>query len=158
MKYIKIGASFQVAENFAEQTQIFGIRIDSDFYKLTKDGILLVRKGYTWDGASGAVDTKSILKASCIHDILCELINAGKLAKSYQRTADKHLVEIIGKYWKWIKANGKWSWKDGQWIEKIKAHLLSPFTTLRRKYIYRAVRIYQANKLTAPQIKVLEVP
>ena len=45
-----------------------------------KDGILTIAVGYEWDGASGAVDA-GFMEGSCVHDALCDLMDAGLLPK-----------------------------------------------------------------------------
>lgn len=69
-------------------------RVSNDFLIMDEDGTLLIEAGYAWDGASGGVDTKSIMRASLIHDALCQLINEGLLPKSTQVTADWVLKQV----------------------------------------------------------------
>jgi len=54
-----------------------------------RGGVLYLRKGYSWDGASGpTIDTKDSMVASLIHDSLYQLIKLGKLGKQYRKVAD----------------------------------------------------------------------
>jgi hypothetical protein len=110
-----------------------------------------VCEGYTWDGATGAIDTHSIIKASCVHDIFCELINARLLPVRFQKIADILLVEKMRCYWEYLR-------EYGTFWQRLKEYLLRPLVELRMRWIYRAVRIYQDNKRNAPQRKILEVP
>jgi hypothetical protein len=51
--------------------------IDSEFIQLSTTGLLLIRRGYAWDGASGpTVDRprNQIIVPSLIHDVFCQLI------------------------------------------------------------------------------------
>ncbi len=57
-------------------------------------GLLTISKGYAWDGASGAWDTKTFMRGSLVHDALCQLINEGLLPKHCQEEADNLLKEI----------------------------------------------------------------
>lgn len=139
MKYIKIGSAYQLTENLIVQTSVYGYLIEDGFFTLKLDGILSIKRGYTWDGASGAIDTKSILRASLVHDIFCDLINKGRLPKAIQKLVDRELVKIIEEYWAWIRKNGTRQ-------QKVREYLLRPFIWFRKKYVYRAVRIYQENK------------
>ena len=69
--------------------------IETDFISLSKDGILLIKKGYAWDGPSGpAFDTKSFMRASLIHDVLYQLIRLEKLSKEDRLIADLELKRI----------------------------------------------------------------
>ena len=55
---------------------------------------LLLKKGYAWDGATGGLDTKDIMRASLVHDALCQLIWMGVLPTSRQNDADRELCRI----------------------------------------------------------------
>lgn len=50
---------------------------------LHTDGLLVIKRGYCWDHASGAFDTKSIVEGALVHDALCELIHNELLHFSY---------------------------------------------------------------------------
>ena len=127
MKYVK--SKFTVWEALEIQTVITGFHIKTRWYELFFDGRLCVSAGYPWDGATGAFDTKDIILASCIHDILCELLNAGKLPQYVQALADEQF--------RLIEKNKKMWWP-------------------RRMWTYMAVRFYQINKKTKPKRKVYE--
>ena len=46
-----------------------------------RDCILIIKKGYSWDGCTFAIDTKETYIASCIHDLLYQFrIVSRKLA------------------------------------------------------------------------------
>lgn len=130
MKYIKIGSAYQVKEDFVFQSIITGYEIESDFYRLQLDGKLFVKKHYTWDGPSGAINTKSFVKSSCIHDIFCEMINAGFLPASVQCMADEQMMMINRNQKMWPP---------------------------RRMWAYLAVRIYQIRKKLPCTQKIYEV-
>lgn len=68
--------------------------IETGYIKLTTGGLLTIKVGYAWDGATGAKDTKTILPASLIHDALCQLCNAGLLEAIYRERVDMLLREI----------------------------------------------------------------
>jgi hypothetical protein len=68
--------------------------IDTGYIQLTRGGSLTIKAGYAWDGATGAVDTDTILPASLLHDALCQLCNAGHLEKMYRERVDMLLREI----------------------------------------------------------------
>jgi hypothetical protein len=80
MKYTRLGwSAYQVAESFSVMTALKGYRINHPLYDLYEDGWLDVYENYAWDGATGWFDVKRILKASCVHDILCEIIRSGAI-------------------------------------------------------------------------------
>jgi len=64
---------------------------------LYPDGVLMIQRGYAWDGASGpAVDTMDFTRGSLVHDVLLQLIAHGKLPeKPWKRFADAELYRII---------------------------------------------------------------
>ena len=131
MKYIKIGwGAFQVAEDFIVQTNITGYDVHTDLYTLTPDGKLYVSKYYAWDGPTGAFNTKSFVKGSCIHDIFCEMINQGLLPKAVQCMADEEMLII--------NRRQKMFW-------------------LRRAWTYAAVRFHMIKKTKPDVKKVYEV-
>ena len=79
---------YQLGEDAHINLPIYGEEYESDFIKITRSGDLFIRKGYAWDGSTGAKDTKKTLPASLVHDALCQLINEGMIDKKWQLTAD----------------------------------------------------------------------
>lgn len=150
MIYEVIGGAYRLVEDLAIKTNVTGFTYQDSRFHLTDYGFLIIYSGFVWDGATGAIDTDSVIKASCVHDVFCILINEGELPKTVQKTADKELVEIIEDYWEEQKQSDNF-WKSC-WAEFI-----SPFTAVRRWWIYRAVRLYQENKQSAPQPIIREV-
>ena len=53
-----------------------------------EDKILRIEKGFRWDGATGALDTADIMKASCVHDWFCNAVDNGVLPIVYRRKGD----------------------------------------------------------------------
>jgi len=49
------------------------------FVSLEPNGAFWIGQYYAWDGATGIPDTKPALKASLVHDALCQLMREGKL-------------------------------------------------------------------------------
>ncbi|GAK24268.1 hypothetical protein JCM19052_4928 [Vibrio sp. JCM 19052] len=69
---------------------------DSPFLSLSEQGLLTIKKGYSWDGASGpAIDTKNILKASLVHDALYQLMREEVLPQSSREQADSFCVKYV---------------------------------------------------------------
>lgn len=90
-----------------------GVEFSGEYTSL-HNGVLIIRAGYGWDGASGpAIDTEDFMRGSCVHDVLYEIIRkTGR--KDLRKAADKVLIKICK--------------EDGMPL-------------LRRKWVYRAVRI-----------------
>jgi len=87
---------YRVTKGFSVQTDIIPPeKIQTNFSTLTVKGRLYIHKGFCWDGASGAFDTKNIMKASCLHDCLCNWMAAGLLSfDEYWEPADELLRKI----------------------------------------------------------------
>ena len=105
--YYREGYKGQVAETLpAIQTPIRPENdIDTEFIKLTKDGLLTILKGYAYDFASGpTLDWPEYVKAiTLFHDAFCQLHAEGHLNDEHRKQADQ-----------WFKdgmmLNGRWLW------------------------------------------------
>ncbi len=68
---------------------------------LYKNGKLVIKKGYWWDGPSGgALDSKANLRASLAHDALYDLMRDnpktfGKRRATHRRIADEYLRVLL---------------------------------------------------------------
>lgn len=117
MKYSKYKYKFKVEENFSIELP-FKIPDFVHPYASLKDGILSVKRGYAWDGASGPIiNTRDTLVASLVHDVLYQAmrLNLIKSSKENRTIADKNFFEIL-------KMNG--------------------VNSIRRKVWYLAVRLF----------------
>lgn len=109
VKYREIGKyKYLLEEEYLHPTRIVpSNHLDTDYVALSLDGVLVVKKEYAWDGASGpAIDTKSFIRSSLVHDALYQLISLGLLNKKYRKAADKLLYKIcredgMGKFRAW---------------------------------------------------------
>jgi hypothetical protein len=71
-----------------------GIEVTSD-YLVIRDCILLIRKGYAWNGCSGPTfDTKTNMRAGLVHDAGYQLIVEGLIERSFKDEMDGQLKEI----------------------------------------------------------------
>ena len=65
------------------------------FLSITHNGLLNIRKGYAWDGASGpSVDTDNIMRGSLVHDALYQLIRDGIIDPTKKPAVDALLRKI----------------------------------------------------------------
>lgn len=88
MKY-RDSYKYQLYEDETFITGIYGKEIHTDFIDLFANGILICRKGYAWDGASGPTwDTPSSMRASLIHDAGYQLMREGLLPLDYKVVFD----------------------------------------------------------------------
>lgn len=73
------------------------------------DGVLMIHSKYMWDGASGpAIDTKSFMRASLVHDALYQLLRKKALPPEMRKAADKVMYDIC-------REDGM-SWMRAQWV------------------------------------------
>lgn len=56
---------------------------------MAANGIMLVRKGFRWDGPSGpAIDTADFMRGSCVHDLLYLAMRWGAISTGWRDEAD----------------------------------------------------------------------
>ena len=127
MYYIEIGNCYQLINDFTVQTSIMGYVANHPLYRLTADGKLLMRTYFTWDGPTGAFNTKNFIIPSAVHDALCNLINLGYLPMSLQPMVDE---------------------------EMIKFQRRAKMCFLRRAWTYTVVRWYQMTKKKRTKIDI----
>jgi hypothetical protein len=72
----RCGYLYQLAEPYTVQISIKPPKlVRTPWIRLTPSGRLTVKAGYSWDGPSGpAMDTKSAMRGSLVHDCLYQLI------------------------------------------------------------------------------------
>ena len=72
----KTGYKYQLTADYEVQTPVLcESMLVHDFFALYPSGVLSIRKGYAWDGASGpTLDTKSSMRPSLVHDCFCQLM------------------------------------------------------------------------------------
>ena len=118
----KPGLKYQLQNFFWVQTSLSGNHsriedpdnIHSPWVRLTFDGVLEIKAGYAWDGASGPTfDTKSTMRASLVHDALYQLMRAGKLSQEDRKAADELLYALMIQ-------DGAWSWRAKLWLATLR--------------------------------------
>lgn len=90
MKHKK-GFKYQLVEDYSTIISIKPhINITTPFISLSIDGLLIIKKGYAWDGCSGpAWDDKTNQTAGLIHDSLYQLERMGLIDRGSWRLSDK---------------------------------------------------------------------
>ena len=87
--FYKDGYKAQVVEEFTTMTCIKPEwDIVTQFYSIETTGLMTIRAGYAFDFATGAFDTKTIIKASAIHDVGCQAIVDGLLDRKHKKQVD----------------------------------------------------------------------
>lgn len=90
------GYKYQTERDYSIQTAFRPAAfILADFLRMDTDGVLYIRKGYAWDGASGpTLDTKDSMRASLVHDALYQLMREGHLPAIGRALADQEFHRI----------------------------------------------------------------
>ena len=90
IKYKKVQGGYKITETICTNT---GIKLDVGIINkssaMNKKGKITLAPGFFWDGATGAVDTPSIMEASAFHDFICNEYNRKKLTKMQRKQGDK---------------------------------------------------------------------
>jgi hypothetical protein len=91
---------YRMLANYTINVAQYGIRpiitVDLPPLKLTKTGMLTLKKNWQWNGASGpAIDTTNFMRGCAVHDALYYFIRAKLLPMSARKKADKALRRII---------------------------------------------------------------
>jgi len=74
--FYRDGMKYQVAHDYMRKTPICPQDdIITKWWVLTRGGVLLLKDGFAWDGASGPTfDTKNSMSPSAEHDALCKML------------------------------------------------------------------------------------
>lgn len=59
---------------------------------MTRGGKLIILAGYSWDGATNAIDTDTIMLAALVHDALYELLRGGLAERCGREFADVRAI------------------------------------------------------------------
>ena len=100
-KYIRLGPNtYQLTASYMFDASSFGVVGHSfNHYDsaLAKNGIVLLKQGFTWDGPSGpAIDTPDLMRASALHDFGYRSIRRLLLPVSMRRPFDMILRAVHG--------------------------------------------------------------
>ena len=90
------GYRYQVYEDVLVQTALRGYTVVHDFFSLSPEGLLIIRRGYAWDGASGrfTLQTKTNRRGSLVHDVLYQAMRLGLLPQECFHAANAELRRI----------------------------------------------------------------
>ena len=97
IKY-KNSYKYQLVEDYTVSVGVVPDKfvVDTPFILLNMKGVLTIKAGYAWDGATNpAWDTKTNMRASLVHDALYQLMREEKISLSFRRHADSLLRDIM---------------------------------------------------------------
>ena len=85
------GYKYQLRENAIAES---GVRpcelVQHEYFAIDTDGLILVRRGYAWDGASSlAIDDPGTIYASLFHDVGYQAIRLGLIADVWRLELDR---------------------------------------------------------------------
>ena len=88
---------YQITKEYWVQINIHPMApMNHVFYGLEPNGLLCIKVGYRWDGASGpTIDTKNTMRASCIHDIFYQMMRERQIRLEHKDAADLELKRIM---------------------------------------------------------------
>jgi len=90
---------YQIDEDKSFSTLVLGydVEVPGGWVKLSKDGTISFRKGYSYDGPSGPTkDTPNSMAPSLVHDGLYQLIKEGLLpTKRNRKLSDKTFLKML---------------------------------------------------------------
>jgi len=92
---------YEVTEEYCDPCGIYDheAEIKSGFAVLAElhtDGMLWISQGYRWDGASGpTIDTANSMRASCVHDVLFQMMRECGLPQDCFHMANERFHEIL---------------------------------------------------------------
>lgn len=82
---------YRLTDELMLQSRIRGIAARTEYIQMWDDGRLILRKGYAWNGATGAIDTENSMAASAGHDALYQLIALHVIPQDKRWLADMDL-------------------------------------------------------------------
>lgn len=107
------------ADNLCQVNKFIG------FHKNTNGYSIIIREGYAWDGATGAIDSTNFVRGSMVHDALLQAIGLGVLPfEEWKVWTDNFLIQLLN--------------EDGMGF-------------FRRHWVYWAVRLFGDPKGSQPK-------
>jgi len=89
---------YRLRESIYYQSKIIppnGFAVERDFAELALDGMITLCPGFCYDGATGAPDTKEVMRGAAFHDFICNLVDLEVLPVEYRRQGDDMFKEIL---------------------------------------------------------------
>lgn len=95
IRYVE-GYKYQLAADYTVDVAIKPeFPVKTDYLLLDNSGMLIIFRGYAWDGPSGpAIDTRNFMRGSLVHDALYQLMRLDLIPRSFKDVADRELQRI----------------------------------------------------------------
>jgi len=118
----KIQLPFKIEANLI-QSALDTLVVKHEYFTITASGLLTIKAGYAWDGASGPTfDTSDSMRASLYHDVGYQAIGEKLLPMSYRVLFDELLLSTLIEdgmldfrahaWYKAVRAFGYWPAKN----------------------------------------------
>ena len=103
--------------------------INHMYFSVDLDGLLTIKIGYAWDGASGpAINTANSKRGSLVHDVLYQMMRLELILLEYKKTADQILEALC-------VLDGMWEWRAGNWYDAVASFGTSATLPSHRKQL-----------------------
>lgn len=91
--YYRAGYKYQLARDYSIQLDLkLPTDIVTEYVIITKDGLMILKRSYAWDGCSGPTyDDKTNMRGGLVHDGGYQLMRLGLLPPEYKDIFDKLL-------------------------------------------------------------------
>lgn len=113
MIFYKAGYKYQLYKEYIIFVPwLDGYQVNKKFF-LIDDGTIIIKEGYCWDGPSGPTfDSKSTMRASLVHDVLCQCMAYDLLPKIIWRDSNDLLYKMMVE-------DGAWKWRAKMWLNDL---------------------------------------
>jgi len=112
-----------LAQDVRVSTPVTGKNIETAFFSLSRAGVLIGKKGYHWDGASGPTfDTPDSMRGSLAHDICYQMLREGQLLHyEYDKQEHNRLRKVADKLIYTIcRTDGMPRWRAKPWYVAVR--------------------------------------
>lgn len=108
--YRKTSRGYRLLKDLTVHTDIFPRSfVQTQYVNLTSTGVLLIKRGWEWDGATMAFDTEDFKLPSCVHDALYYLIQSGLIDSRHRKAADDLMLRFC-RFTKMPWPRRGWTW------------------------------------------------
>lgn len=104
---------YRLTDELVLHSCIRGVACKTEYITLWEDGRLILRKGYAWNGATGAIDTENSIAGSAGHDALYQLIALHAIPTEKRWLADLDLR-------RWCIENGMATERADAWFTAVR--------------------------------------
>ncbi|AFK66704.1 tail assembly chaperone [Colwellia phage 9A] len=101
----KVKGGYELLEDYMYMGYVKPLfEIRHKYFTIFPNGLILIKKGYQWNGANVIKDTKQNLRASLVHDAYCQAMALKILPMSYRLPSDRTYKKLcksdgMNKYW-----------------------------------------------------------